>query len=261
MVTWGASDSTSTGGTAIWFRQRRSPPWPDGPLRLHRPRRHLGKTLQHESAADVLQPDSGRPERPPASLPRWPGSHALRRRGENLHRRRSTERPSRSPRALIDPSDSNHLLLGSDGGVSTSLRPLRGPGGSMTTSRSPSSTRSASTTGVHTGSVVDSKTTGHGAVPPIRSTTRAYETPTGRTSKAETDSTFGSTQATQRSSTSSPRTDPSGGSTPTRVSRRPYGPTPRFELNEGTIPRRNTPRMTIPRRGAANTDSTGIPRW
>ena len=40
------------------------------------------------------------PNDPQPGLPRWPGSHALRRRGENLHRRRSTERPSRSPRAL-----------------------------------------------------------------------------------------------------------------------------------------------------------------
>ena len=84
----------------VVFATVEAPQWPDGALRLHRPGRHLGEALRDEPETHVLQPDSGRPQRPQASLRGWHESHALRRRGENLHRRRSTERPSRSPRAL-----------------------------------------------------------------------------------------------------------------------------------------------------------------
>ena len=82
------------------LRYRGGPPWPNGGLRLHGPRRHLGKTLQYKPTTDVLQPDPGRPQRPRAHLRRRPESHALRRRGEELYGRRGRKRPSRPPRAL-----------------------------------------------------------------------------------------------------------------------------------------------------------------
>ncbi len=91
------------------------------PLSIGRRRRDVAAREHDESAADVLQPGSHRSEQPGSRLHgrRRPADDDRRRQARE-HRRRASVIHDDIHAIWINPANSNHILIGNDGGVAVS---------------------------------------------------------------------------------------------------------------------------------------------
>ena len=93
----------------------------DGPLSLRRRRRDVAEGEQRQPAADVLQPGRHRSERSRRRLSRRRRSAPdARRRQDDRDRRRASRIHDDVHAIWIDPANSNHVLIGNDGGLAVS---------------------------------------------------------------------------------------------------------------------------------------------
>ena len=209
---------------------------PEHPLRAHRARegkRHLSlgrrrpdvaEDVEHQSAADVLQPDPHRSEQRLAHLRARRADSHLRRRRQDLHReRRAAFRPSRD---VDQPEELEPHHRRQRRRHRHQLRQGRELGSASTTWTSGSSTTSPTTWRRPTTSAAACRTTTPGAGRARCAAAPASPTTTGSRSRAATASRRRSIRRTRASSTPSRRTATSRASIKVSNERKSIRPLP-----------------------------------